>query len=123
MDTMIDNRMATCDGTTHTLATPMTKEVIMDAMRSSARVNRTPRHVSRTGRDGSIPVVNCIAVRSPRANSPVLIGNTTVSSDCRISGILQVGNKQQYTFPDKLRNAQKLDTAVDIKLPNDWDYA
>ena len=39
MDSMIDNRTATCGGTPLTFATPRAKEVITDAARSSARVN------------------------------------------------------------------------------------
>ena len=95
----------------------------MDAARSSARVNQTPRRVIRTGRDGSTPGNTCIDVSSPRDNSPVMIGGTTVSPSCRLIGSLQVGNKWQSATPDKIRNTQKFDTFVDRKLPDDQDYA
>ena len=55
------------------IMTHLTKEVITDAARSSARVLRTPRHVSRIERDGTTPGRNPHAVRYPQANSQVLI--------------------------------------------------
>ena len=90
MDPRIGDRIVTYGGTTHTLETNMTKEVIMDAVRSSARVNLAPSHISWIGRDGSTLCDTCIDVRHPWANSPVLIGSTTMYPACGISGILQV---------------------------------
>ena len=68
MDTRIDDRIDTCGGTTHTLATPTTKEVMTDAACRSARINRTPRNVIRMGRDNS-NLGNCdLAVSLPQDN-------------------------------------------------------
>ena len=111
--------IATFGGTPHTLDAPMTKEVITDAARSSAWVNRTPRHEIRKDRDGTTPGDFDIAVRSTRHNSLVLIGGISVYPAGGNSGILQVLNKLKSTSPDKIRDTQKLDTSVDRNLPND----
>ena len=66
MDPNIDNMIATCGGTPHTIATPTTKEVITDAACSSTRVNRIPGHVSRTDRDSTTPGNGDISIRSPQ---------------------------------------------------------
>ena len=123
MDPRIDDSIATCGGTPHTLAMPKTKEFITDVARSSVWVNRTPKRVNRTEMDGSTPGDTCIDVRSPQANSPVLTGGTTVSTSWGISGSLQVGNKMQSTSPDKIRDTPKLDASVDRNFPGDWYYA
>ena len=68
MDPSIDDGFANCGEIPHTLATPTTNKFITDVARRSAQVNRTPRHVSWTGRDGGTPGENYIAVRSPGAN-------------------------------------------------------
>ena len=119
MDPRIDNRIETGGGDSHTLSTPATKEVIADAARGSAWFNWNPRHVIRTGRDCSTPCDTGIAVRYTWAHSPVMIGSPTISRACVISGRLQVGKKQQSTSLDKVRNAQKLETVIDRKFPND----
>ena len=41
----IDNSIATCGGTPHTLAMPRTKGLIIETVRSGVQVNWTPRHV------------------------------------------------------------------------------
>ena len=75
----IDDNIATCSGNPHTITTPLTKKVITDVACSSARVLRTPRHVNRTGRDSTNPGNTPHDVRSPRDNSPGLIGGIDVS--------------------------------------------
>ena len=72
MDPRIDNWVATCGGTPHLLATPMTKKVITNATRRNAQVKQTPRHLIQTGRYGSTPGNTPHTVRSLRDNSPVL---------------------------------------------------
>ena len=74
IDPRIPDRVATCGGTPHALAMPTTKGVIADAARSSARVLRTPGHVSRTDRDGTTPRDCDVSVRYPRDNGAVMIG-------------------------------------------------
>ena len=115
----IENRIANFGGTPHTLEAPMTKEVITDAARRSAWVNRTRRHEIRTDRDGTTPGNFDIAVRSPRHNSPVLIGGIGVYPASGHSGILQDLNKLKSTSPEKIRDTQKLDTSVDRSFPDD----
>ena len=102
MDPRIDDSIATCGGTPHTLVTPTTKDFITDVARISARVLRTPRHVIRTGRDGTNPGDCDIAVRSPRYISPVIIGGITVSPTSGHSGSLQVFNIRQSIISEKL---------------------
>ena len=102
MDTRIDDSIATCSGTPHTLVTPTTKEVVMDAVQSSARVLQNTRHFIRTDRDGNNPGDTPHTVTSPRSNSPFLIGGIGVSLASENSGSLQVFNKQQYTISEKL---------------------
>ena len=123
MDPRTYNIIATCGGYFHTLMTPTTKEVIADVACGSARVNWTHIHVIGTGRDSTTPYDTCIAIRSTWDNFPVLIVSPTEYPSCGISGILQVGKKQQSTSPEKICNAQKLDTAIDRKLPDDQDAA
>ena len=52
---LITDSFATYGGTPHAITKPTTKEVITDAARSSAHILRTPGHVCRTVRDGTIP--------------------------------------------------------------------
>ena len=119
MDPRIDNRTANIGGASQTLLTPATKEVVADAARGSAWVHRNPRHVIQVVRNGSTPGDTGLVVRSKPDPSPVLIGSTAILPDCGISGSLKFGNKQQSTSPDEVRNAQKLDTVIDRKLPDD----
>ena len=93
----------------------------MDAAHSSAGILSTSRHVSHTGRDGTTPG-NCgIAVRSPGANSTVMIRVISVPPTRGHIGSLQVFNKQQSTVSEEIRDNQKFDAYVDIKLVNDGD--
>ena len=45
MNSRIDDRIATCGGTSHTLVTPVTEEVIVYTARVSVQVKQTPRRV------------------------------------------------------------------------------
>ena len=121
IDPSIDNRIETIGGYSHTLSTPATKEGVVDTTRGSARVNQILRQVSRTVRDSCTPGDTGMYVRSKPAPSPVLIRSPTMFPVCFLIGSLQVGKKWQSTSPYEVRNTQKLDTAVDRKLPDDWD--
>ena len=109
-------------GDSKKLLVPATKEVAVDAASGGVWVNRTPQQVIWMEVDGITPGEIGHAVRSNPAPSPVLIGSGITSPTCGLSGSLQVANKQQSTSPVKVRNAQKLDTVIDGKFPNDWDY-
>ena len=61
----IENRLATCGGTPHVLATSMTKEFITEVECSSARVLRNPGHVRMIDRDGTTTGDCNVAVRYP----------------------------------------------------------
>ena len=104
--------------TLHTIAATLTKEVITDTARRSARVLPNPRHVSRTGRGCTNPGNTSHDVRSPWANYPVLIGGIGVYPISGHSGSLQIFIKRKSTVSDKIGNNQKLDTSIDRKLSN-----
>ena len=74
MDPRIDDSIATCSGTPHTLVTPTTKELVTDTAFRSARVLRTPMYVIRKGSYGTTPRDTPHSVRNSWDNSPVLIG-------------------------------------------------
>ena len=93
MDPRMYDSIETCGKTPHTIATPMTKEIITGTARSSVWVNQTSRHVNQMGRYGSTPGDNTIAVRPPRADSPVMIGGISISLACGISGGFYILNK------------------------------
>ena len=60
-------------------------------------------------------------MRSKPAPSPVLIVSPTTYSEYGLNESLQVGKKRKSNSLDEVRNAQKLDTVVDGKFPNDRD--
>ena len=74
----LDGIKSTCGGTLHTITKPLIDEVTTDVSRSSRRFIWTPRHVSWTERDNTTPGRTPDAVRSPQANSQVLIGGISV---------------------------------------------
>ena len=55
MNLRIDKRIAPLVVAPQKLLTPATKEVVVDAALGGAWINSTPRQVSRTGGNGSIP--------------------------------------------------------------------
>ena len=107
MYSRMDDRIATCVGTPHTIATHTMKEVMTDVAHRIARVLLTPRHVSRMGRDGTTPRETPYALSPPQDNSPVLIGGIRVSPAIGHSGSLQVLNTRQSNIYDKIRDTQK----------------
>ena len=140
MDSIIDERIATIEGTYQTLLRPAMKKVVWTqkveacisvrqceaaccrvrqytAACRSTQVNRTSRHLIRIWRDGSIPGDTGLDVRNKPAPYRVQIGNHTIYRAYGFSGSLQVGKKQQSTPPSVSRNTPKLDTAVDRKFP------
>ena len=123
MNLRIDNRIVPIVGDFQTLFTPATKEVVADAECSSTWVDWTPRQLILTGVDGSTPGNTGLDLRSKSSPSQVLIGSLTIYPACGLSGSLQVRKKRQSTSPNKVSNAQKLDTVVDVKLINDRDSA
>ena len=91
---IIYNMIATIGGTSETLLTPVTKEVVAVAASGSACIHWTPRQVSRAGVNRSTPGNTGLAVRPKPAHSPVLIGIPTISPDFGQRMSLQVGKKQ-----------------------------
>ena len=62
-----------------------------------------------------------MAIKSPQANYPLMIGGIGVSLTREHSGSLVVLNKRQSTVSEKIGNTQKFDISVDGKLANDED--
>ena len=91
----------------------------MDAMQRNTRILQTPRHVRRTGRDGTTPGVCDVDINTPWCNSPVLIVGTIVSPACGIGRSLGVLNKQQSKPPSVSRNIRNFNASVDGNLDND----
>ena len=119
MNPRIDNRISPIGGAYQTLLTPATKEVVTGVVHRGTWVNWTQGQVIQIVRGGSTPGSTSIDVRFSPAPSPVLIVSPTISPSYGISGSLQVGKKQQSTYPDKVRNVPKLDTVVDGNFPDD----
>ena len=93
MDLSIDNRVAMIVGGPETLSTPATNKLVVDTAHGDAWLNRTPRHVSQTVRDGSTPGDTGMDVRSKPAPSPVIIGSTNIYPAFGLSGSLKVRKK------------------------------
>ena len=96
-------------------------EVVTDVANSNPRALWTPGRVRWTGRDDTNPGDCNITVRSPRGNSPVLIGGIGVLPTIGHSGSLEFLNKWQSTSPSVSRNTQNLDTSVDGNLADEGD--
>ena len=82
-----------------------------DAVRSRARVLWNPGGVSRTGRD-STTLSDCkTSVRSPRMNSPVLVGGGTIVSPTR-TGSQEISSPSGTIGPVEVRKAQPFHTFI-----------
>ena len=99
------------------------EEVVVDTACDGAWVNHNRGQIIQTEVDGSTPGNTGLAIMSKTAPSPVLIRSPTISPACGLRGSLKFGKKLQFTSPDKVGNAPKLDTVVDGKFPYDRDYA
>ena len=108
IDLLIDDRVVTCGGTPHTIAIPLPKEVITNAVCSNTWVIWTPRYVSRMIRDSTTSGNTPHDVRSPRYSSPFLIGGICVQTIRDHGGGLQGFNKQQSDVSDKIGDTGKL---------------
>ena len=122
MNPRIHNSIAPIVGTSQTLLTHLTKEVVAEAVCGGAWADRTPRQVIWTGVNGRTPgeVFNAVSVEN--SPSSVIIISLTTSPTFVISGNLNVSKKRQSASQGLGGNTKKLDTVVDVKLPNDLDY-
>ena len=100
IDSQINNRVANFGASRIKLAMTRTAEVIMDAVRSSARALWTPGNLIRTDRDGNTPGHCNIAARSTCMNSPVLIGGTTASTTSGIMESHEIVSIHHLTYRD-----------------------
>ena len=121
IDPWIPDGFTTCGGTPHAHPTPTTKVFITYMVRSSARVLRTPGHLSRTVREGTTPR-NCKTyIISPRMNSPILIVGNTASPTCDIMGSQKIISIHGSTGSVEVRDTQKFNTSIDGNLAKDGD--
>ena len=93
------------------------------AKRAAARILRNPGHLSRTGRDGTMPRNGDVEISSPRDNAPVLIGGIVVPPTMGDSGRQDILKRRQSTSPRVGMNAQKFDASVNGNLINYRDSA
>ena len=111
------DKVETCGGTPHASTTPTTKSVIIDVVRSSARIIRNPcGHVSRTGRDCATPQDGHV---SGPGKGPVLIG-VTISPT--ITSIQDNINPHGSTGSVEVRDTQIFNSSVDGNLAKNVDY-
>ena len=98
-------------GTTHARQTPASKMIVTDAARSGTHVFRTPTDVSQADRYGTPPRDENTSIRSPRLNSPVLIGGSTTISPTS-TGSQDIGSPKRPTGYVEVRNAQPFNTPI-----------
>ena len=123
MNPITDQKIALIVVAPQTLLMPATKEVVADVASGGAWFNRTLRQVSRMGVDRSTPgrIRNSVSVE--HAYSLVMIVTVVTHPTCGITGSRQVINERQSISPGWSGQTQKLDAAVDGKLPDDLNSA
>ena len=120
IDLHIADGVAAGIGTTHAHQTSSSKMIVTDAAHSGARVFRTPRGVSRTGRDGTTPWDGNTSKRSLMFNYLVLIGGGTTVSPNR-TGSQEIISPKGPTGPVEVRNAQIFHTSIHGDLTKNGD--
>ena len=100
----------------------------MDVTSGNAWTNRTPRQISRTGVDGSIPVSTPIHIGMIKYSNPyssdsnktrILIesNDNTTAPPCGLNVIPKINDIRQSGTPD-LRDSNKLENSIDGKFTN-----
>ena len=120
IDPRIPDGVAAGRWTTHAHQTPASKVTATDMARSGTRVFRTPGDLNQTDKDWKTPRYGNTSIRSPRFNSPVLIGGGTNISPTR-TGIQDIISSKGPTGPVEVRNAQILHTSVNGYLTKNRD--
>ena len=93
-----------------------------DVTQSGTHVFQNPGDVSRTERDGTTPRDGSTSIRSPRLNSPVLIGGGTIVSLTR-TGSQDIGIPKGPTGSVEVRNAQIFNTSINGNSADNGDPA
>ena len=96
--------------------TVLPKPSITDAARSSARIFRTPRKVSRTDRDGSTQQDVNSAEANARLNPPSPSPNPNSISPARTE-TQEISNPRRSIIARMARNADPLDAPIHVFLP------
>ena len=107
-------------GTTHAPQVPTLNVIFTDTARSSKRIFGNHGGVIQTGRDGTMPRDGNTSIRSPRYNSPVLIGRYNTISPTR-TGSHEIGIPKGPTGPVEVRNYQIFNTSINVNLTNNGD--
>ena len=89
------------------------KEIVTDTAWSGTRILQTPRGVSRTGRDGSMPRGVNTAVATTILTSPFKIFKSTSEYPTR-TGTQNIFNSIGPAGPQCIRNTQKLKTSINV---------
>ena len=111
IDPRIEDGVEAFRGTKHACQRPASKVIVTDAVRSNAHVFRNPVDVSQTDRDRKIPQDGNTSIRSPRLNSPVLIGGGTTISPTK-TGIQEIVSPKGPTGSVEVKNAQPFNTSI-----------
>ena len=93
------------------LQTVLSKEIVTDAARSGAHIFRTPRDVSRTGRDGSTPRDVNTSIVAARLTPPIQIFHSTSDFPTR-TGTQEIINPIGPAGPQWISKAKKLKTSI-----------
>ena len=91
--------------------TMLSKDIFTDATRSGARIFRTPREVSWTDRDGSMPQDVNTTIAAARLNPPIQNFNSTYDSPTR-TGTQEIFNTIEPAGPQWISNAEKLKSSI-----------
>ena len=103
IDPRIADRFVDGSGTTHARQMPASKVINTDVSRSGAHVFRNPGDIIRTDRERTTPLNGNTSIRSPRFNSPVLIGGGTTAYPTRTE-IQDIISPKGPTDPVEVRN-------------------
>ena len=107
---------------------PVAIEVFVDTTLGNMWANRTPRRISRTGVDGSIPIYTPINSGMRKSSTPdssdsngtritIGTGDNTTTPTYGLNVRPKIENIRQSTT-SYLRNSNKSDAAIDGKFPN-----
>ena len=89
----------------------LSKDIVTDAVRSGARIFRTPREVSSIGRDSTTPKNRNTVVAAARSTSPVKICHITIESPSQNRN-QDIVNPIEPVSPQWIRNAKRLKTSI-----------
>ena len=90
----------------------LSKEIATDVVCSGARILRTPKELSRTGRDSTTPQYGNTIVAAARLNPPIMICHSTNDSPSRNRNQDIINPIGPFSI-QWIRNAKKIKTSID----------